>query len=371
MRIKRQSKARKSLEFFTRIFSFEAPFKFLLDPDFLLGIIKSGLKLRDSLENLISSPGCKVFLTTCIKRELDALAVTPGPRMGEWKAVIQMISNETNKIQYVACRHSKDKKNMTAHKCILAAVAAQQTKQSSEKDESQQPKKPSKEKKSNPEHFICCAQHSELRKQIRDIPAVPTVFLHSNVLIFEEPSAVTKEYATRFKVTHHHKVSSKENLKILERLTQYAPEKNQVLETALQNGGEIGNLPSTPLGNTMTTIVTRNTTNTPTEGPRIPTIGRKQKAKGVNPLANKKPKPKQMPTLRPKKQQQLQESVQKVTANLRAKQSQLQATQPNKKQKQNAKSLDNQIVQLAPPANSSAPASSKLEPANAKKRKLQ
>lgn len=127
MRIKRQAKARKSLEFFVRAFSFEEPFKFLVDPDFLLGLLKSGLNLRLALQNLISvkDKDCKIFLTTCIRRELEALSVTPGPRLGEWKGALAMVDNRDNNIHYVACKHPKTLK-CNAHQCIKWSMAPAQ-----------------------------------------------------------------------------------------------------------------------------------------------------------------------------------------------------------------------------------------------------
>ena len=369
MRIKRQANARKSLEFFIRSFSFESPHKFLLDPDFLFAILKSGLRLRSALETIISDQGCKIFLTTCIKRELDALAVTPGQRMGEWDAVKGMIENAANNVQYVACRHPK-KKKCTAHECIKFAVTAtppaepKESEPTADGKDGKKPPKKVKEKKSNPEHFICCAQNSILRKELQQIPAVPTTFVHSNIIIFEQPSEATKLYAQRFKSVQHNKVSSKENLAILQRLQQYAPHNNTVLDDALQDGGVLGES-MVPLPPERLAEANNNNNNNTKKVSNLPTIGKKLKAKAPNPLANKKGKAKQMPTLSFKNQKKLQEKAANAVS-----------TQPTKKtkanDKQGVKGGANDLVQLSnekPKTTTTTPKPSN-EQKNDKKRKL-
>jgi rRNA-processing protein FCF1 len=381
MRIKRQAKARKALEFFIRAFSFETPYKFLLEPDFLITIIKSGLQLRNALETLIANPGCKLFLTTCIKRELDMLSVTPGVRMGEWKGVIQMIENKSNNVQYIACKHPKTTK-CSSHECIERIVSPYSGEEDVKKvidgntghdgnagnagndgHDDDKKRKKKKEKKSNPEKLICCAQNSNLRQLLHEVPAVPTVFIHSNTLVFEEPSEVTKEYATRFKVGHHQKVSSRQNLSILENLKRFAPEKNTVLDEAMEKGGVLGNIINST--STVGSIVHREEKKLVT----TPSVhGKKHKPLAANPLSKKKPLPKQMPSLSFKTQKKLQAEALKNAV----------STQPNKKQNNGGKNNHNnnngqRMVQLPKPT-MSVPKMVKggdNEPQNNKKRKLE
>ena len=361
MRIKRLAKARKSLEFFVRAFSFEQPFKFLIDPDFVLGILKGGLGLRESLQNLISVKTSKIFITTCIRRELEALAVTPGPRQGEWKLVLGIVDNRVNGVQYVACKHPKEIK-CTAHECIkwsvapaqhLAELNAAKTNDDSDdgdgddgKDDAKKKKK--KEKKSNPEHFIACVQHSQLRHDLRQIPAVPTLYMHSAALVFDEPSKASKEYAERFKVGHHQKMTARQNISILSSLQRYAPEKNQVLDEALLNGGVYGVAKAVVPEGTLTRIIEgKNKAGDKSGAGKAgqvnkngQMIGKKAKPRAPNPLSNKKAQAKQMPSVSFKNQKKMAAAAGVEPP----------VSQPNKKQKGNAGAKGgDQMVQLSKP----------------------
>lgn len=170
MKIKRQKKVSKILNFFKQNFGFRPPFLVLLDGTFPAGCLAAKVNIKDQLPKYLGE--VKLLTTSCCVTELETL----GPQMyGAMRVAKQF--------PIFKCGHSNP---ISASKCVLSLLAAD-----------------------NPQHFLLASQDQDLRIKARRIPGTPVLYLHGNTPNLEKPSGFSEQSAekaedSRLNVSQHH-----------------------------------------------------------------------------------------------------------------------------------------------------------------------
>ncbi|CAI8585866.1 unnamed protein product [Vicia faba] len=157
MKIKKQSRHRKTLTFFTACFGFHKPYKVLCDGTFVHHLIGNRLTPADTALASILSSTVKLYTTRCVLAELK--------RLGKWYS--EALAAAQNLI-VARCEHEKC---VRGDLCIMEVVG-----------------------ENNSEHFFVASQDADIRKKLQEIPGVPLIYGLRNALFLESPSAFQKEY---------------------------------------------------------------------------------------------------------------------------------------------------------------------------------
>eukprot|EP00899_Mesostigma_viride_P015252 jgi/Mesvir1/23728/Mv25771-RA.1 len=153
MKGKRLKQTRKHVRFFKVCFGFRAPFKVLMDGNFIhqnLALTSSLGSVSESIPKLLGFP-TRVFVTRCIQAELRSL----GPKYAATVAAAKHLA-------LAKCEHEAP---VTASECILSQVGEQ-----------------------NESHFFVASQDQNLRRLLEKVTAVPFIHIHNGVLILEKPT---------------------------------------------------------------------------------------------------------------------------------------------------------------------------------------
>lgn len=160
MRLLRNKRNRKTLEFFRLAFGARPPYKVLVDGNFIAQAVS--MQQDAAFERLIQQLlGDTTFLhvTDCVVAELVALGAPAARAL----AAARTLST-------IRCRHKHDHKvGMDPGACITALVGA-----------------------TNALHYLVATQDVALRAAMRAVPGTPVLLYSKNVLILEPPSAQSR-----------------------------------------------------------------------------------------------------------------------------------------------------------------------------------
>ncbi|KAF7071479.1 hypothetical protein CFC21_076776 [Triticum aestivum] len=160
MRVKRRSRHRKVVKFYSTCFGFREPYKVLIDGTFVHHLlVHQLLPADDALRELLSASRAPPLLTSkCVVAELRRL----GKSHSEAFDAAQLVAT-------ASCEHDKV---VSAVDCILSLVGDK-----------------------NPEHYFVATQDSDLRAKLREVPCVPVIYGLKNSLFIEQPSVQQRQFA--------------------------------------------------------------------------------------------------------------------------------------------------------------------------------
>jgi U3 small nucleolar RNA-associated protein 23 len=164
MRIQRHKANRKTLSFFRLLFSIRAPFRILLDGNFLAQASRLKLEWRRLLPKLLDAPPELVHLhvSECVLAELESLGDVVGDALAE-----------ARELPLLKCRVKHGHSGTCEPGACAAALVGS----------------------SNEGKWCVVTQDSDLRNTLRRVPGVPILLISNNVLILEPPSAASRDKA--------------------------------------------------------------------------------------------------------------------------------------------------------------------------------
>ncbi|RZF41113.1 hypothetical protein LSTR_LSTR002745 [Laodelphax striatellus] len=168
MKINRQKKANKYLNFYSNNFGFRKPFQVLIDGTFCYAALQNKVNIQDQLSNYLGAE-IKLLTTKCVIIETEKL----GKALYGTSLIVKQFSVHQ-------CNH---KKAVSGSACFTSMIG-----------------------ENNPNRYIIATQDRELQDVVRGVPGTPVLYLHQKAPTLEEPSRlslkIAQEKATqRFSVT--------------------------------------------------------------------------------------------------------------------------------------------------------------------------
>ena len=157
MRVKRQKKYKKYVNFYKVVYKFHPPYKIMVDGNFFHTAISTGFNLRETFFHLITDTPLLV-MTKCVMRELEQLG----------RGTIGKTLDEAKKVVKESCKHSGG--ILSADECIRNFIG----------------------KKNEPKVFVA-TNDEDLRNDLRNLGTVPIFFFKHNLLIMDSPTEITEE----------------------------------------------------------------------------------------------------------------------------------------------------------------------------------
>nr|ADD37906.1 rRNA-processing protein UTP23 homolog [Lepeophtheirus salmonis] len=176
MKVKRQRRVRRILNYFRTHFGLKAPYRVLLDGTFCQSCLTAKVNIKEQIPNYLLVPEVRYCTSPCAITETDKL----GPQLYGASLILKGLAAS----YLLECSHGKEP--LPAVKCIKSILKDNNSSSS----------------------IIVATQDPELRERVRKIPGVPLIYLHGNAPTLEEPSAYTKSFVTKGKneVSHEEKV---------------------------------------------------------------------------------------------------------------------------------------------------------------------
>ena len=151
MKIKRQKKVQRILDFYKHNFGHFPPYQMLLDGTFAMACLKMQINIKEQMPKYIGQE-VKILTTKCAIAETEKL----GPELfGATKVLKQFAIHK--------CGHEEDPQ--PALKCLRSMV-----------------------KEENSQRYFIVTQDAYLREKVRKIPGTPVMYLHHKALTLEKPS---------------------------------------------------------------------------------------------------------------------------------------------------------------------------------------
>ena len=151
MKIKRQKKVQRILDFYKHNFGHFPPYQMLLDGTFAMACLKMQINIKEQMPKYIGQE-VKILTTKCAIAEAEKL----GPELfGATKILKQFAIHK--------CGHEEEPQ--PALKCLRSMV-----------------------KEENSQRYFIVTQDSYLREKVRKIPGTPEIYLHHKALTLEKPS---------------------------------------------------------------------------------------------------------------------------------------------------------------------------------------
>ncbi|XP_014259610.1 rRNA-processing protein UTP23 homolog [Cimex lectularius] len=158
MRINRQKKVNKYINFYINNFGFRKPFQVLVDGTFCHVALKSKVNIKEQLPKYLGD--VKLLTTPCCVVETEKL----GPTVYGAMLILKQFSVHL-------CGH---KTPMSASKCLLSMLG-----------------------KENPNRYMIATQDRELQAKVKRVKAAPILFIFNKAPTLEEPSPYTQFLAKR------------------------------------------------------------------------------------------------------------------------------------------------------------------------------
>ncbi|XP_037077782.1 rRNA-processing protein UTP23 homolog [Pollicipes pollicipes] len=159
MKIQRQKKLKKRLEFFKNNFGFNTPYSLIVDGTFCFAALSHKVNIREQIPKILED-NVKILTTPCIVTETEKM----GPALyGAFTIVKQFAHHQ--------CGHDVA---VNGAKCVRSMV-----------------------KGGNKSKYAVATQDQALRAQLRTMPGVPILYLHNSAPTLEKPPEVSTERAGR------------------------------------------------------------------------------------------------------------------------------------------------------------------------------
>ncbi|XP_062217613.1 uncharacterized protein LOC133917769 isoform X2 [Phragmites australis] len=238
MRVKRRSRHRKAVRFYSTCFGFRQPYKILIDGTFVHHLLTQRLlPADDALRDLLSASRTPALFTSkCVLAELR--------RLGKSHA------DDFDAAQLLATTKCEHDKVVSAVNCVLSLIGDK-----------------------NHDRFFVATQDADLREKLREIPVVPVIYGLRNSLFIEKPSVQQRKFAQLDE-------EKRLNMDISEykKLLKVASEG----KTAANENGSDGEQQARPISSLVKNAL----------GVAEKSKFKRNRAKGPNPLSCKKKKPK-------------------------------------------------------------------------------
>ena len=156
MRVKRQKKYKKYVNFYKVVYKFHPPYKILVDGNFFHKAISTGFNLRDNFFKLFADTPLLV-MTKCVMRELELLG----------KGAIGRTLDEAKRVIKESCNHPGG--ILSADECIRNYVG-----------------------KRNESKVFVGTNDEELRNDLRNLGTVPIFFFKYSILVMDSPTEITE-----------------------------------------------------------------------------------------------------------------------------------------------------------------------------------
>ncbi|XP_066249631.1 rRNA-processing protein UTP23 homolog [Euwallacea similis] len=158
MKIRRYKKVSKNLSFYTQNFGFRQPYQLLADGTFCLTALNNKINLPNDLPKYLQS-AVKFITTQCAIIEMENL----GSKLHGALIILK---------KYVVHKCGHEGSAIPASKCLSQMIS-----------------------EGNPSHYIVCTQDRDLQDKVRNLVAVPLLYLHVKTPILEQPSEVSIKWA--------------------------------------------------------------------------------------------------------------------------------------------------------------------------------
>lgn len=160
MRHLRAKGIRKALRQFHFLCGIKAPYRVLLDGNFLAMCVQMKVDVRERLPKVlqVKAHDCELCVPRAALRELELL----GDSMREAFELAQQLQV----VEHDAIDGEQQEVDVTK---VIAALVGDR----------------------NERKFVVCTQEVELRKTLRSVPGVPLIYLNRSVLVFEDISRAT------------------------------------------------------------------------------------------------------------------------------------------------------------------------------------
>ncbi|KAL1123989.1 hypothetical protein AAG570_001759 [Ranatra chinensis] len=158
MRIKRQKRVNKLINFYCNNFGFRKPFQLLIDGTFCHAALKSKFNIQDQLEKYFQG-SIKLLTTQCVILETEKLgAAVYGAMLIVKQFAVHKCGHESNPIP--------------AASCLESMIGCD-----------------------NPNRYILATQDRELQMVSERVAGVPILFIYQKAPTFQELSRITKKVA--------------------------------------------------------------------------------------------------------------------------------------------------------------------------------
>ncbi|TRY63921.1 hypothetical protein TCAL_14298 [Tigriopus californicus] len=179
MKIKRQKKVMRILNFFKHNYGHHPPYQLLLDGTFTQACLQMKVNIREQLPKYLNAE-TKILTTQCCIQEIEKL----GSALSGATSILKQFPIHQ-------CGHDKEPK--PAAKCLKSML-----------------------KDTNPTRYFIMSQDAELRDKARKVPGTPVLFLYQSAPTLERPSEMstkTAEDSTTDKIEHSFQSRVLEELK--------------------------------------------------------------------------------------------------------------------------------------------------------------
>ena len=215
---------------YEKYFGIRKPYQIVVDSQFCIESLKKRISPADALQEVFGGP-VKLMTTQCIWAELRKYDA-------ENEAGSFFLARRFEMIKH--CGHNSSKDTKTGAECIKDLVG-----------------------KTNPQHYCVAAQDPQLRRDIREIYGVPTMFILRDTVLMEPPTEKTLQVVKQKEAKKLLK-PARDDIKLLKKLSEKKDE-----------------TPAEPAEESESPVQ-----------PKPKPKKKKRKQKGVNPLSCKKKKPK-------------------------------------------------------------------------------
>ena len=156
MKIKRQKKVQRTLDFYKHNFGHHPPYQMLIDGTFAVACLNMKINIKEQMPKYIGQE-VKLLTTKCAIVEAELL----GPAVFGATVILKQFAIHK-------CGHEENPK--PAMKCFKSMV-----------------------KEGNSQRYFIITQDSDLREKVRKIPGTPVLYLHHKALTLEKPSERTNQ----------------------------------------------------------------------------------------------------------------------------------------------------------------------------------
>ncbi|XP_058475046.1 rRNA-processing protein UTP23 homolog [Solea solea] len=157
MKIKRQKKAKKTINFYKYNFSLREPFQILIDGTFCQAALKNQIQIKEQMPKYLMGE-VQLCTTHCALKELETL----GKELYGAKIILQ-------KFQVRNCLHFKNP--VPASECLLSML-----------------------EETNPHHYFVATQDHAVTKGLKKIPGCPLLYIILNTIVLDKPSQVSLDH---------------------------------------------------------------------------------------------------------------------------------------------------------------------------------
>jgi U3 small nucleolar RNA-associated protein 23 len=157
MRVKRQKKYKKYINFYKVVYKFHPPYKIMVDGNFFHNAVSNGFNLKDTFYQLINDTPLLV-MTKCVMRELEQLG----------RSKIGRTLDEAKRVIKESCKHPGG--IISADDCVRNFIG-----------------------KKNEAKVFVGTNDEDLRNDLRNLGTVPIFFFKHSMLVMDAPTEVTEE----------------------------------------------------------------------------------------------------------------------------------------------------------------------------------